>query len=121
MGLSVVKVPGLPEGGHLDALDSCVSGSSFPRSLRGLLRLGEALVVGRSKMGGFLIRRLLPAAIVVPVVLGWLRLEGQRAGLYGTGVGVLLTTTANVLIISALILWSARLFDRLEARRQQAE
>ncbi len=78
-------------------------------------------MVGRSRMGGFLIRRLLPAAIIVPVVLGWLRLEGQRAGLYGTGVGVLLTTTANVLIISALILWSARLLDRLEARRQQAE
>ena len=78
-------------------------------------------MVGRSDIGGFLIRRLLPAAIIVPVVLGWLRLEGQRAGLYGTGVGVLLTTTANVLIISALILWSARLLDRLEARRQQAE
>ena len=72
-------------------------------------------------MGRFLTRRLLPAAIIVPVLLAWLRLEGQRAGLYGTGVGVLLTTTANVLIVSALILWSARLFDRLEARRQQAE
>ena len=68
-----------------------------------------------------MIRRLLPAAVIVPVVLGWLRLEGQRAGLYGTGVGVLLTTTANVLIISALVLWSARLLDRLEARRRQAE
>ena len=64
-------------------------------------------MVIKSKAGGFLIRRLLPAAIIVPIVLGWLRLEGQRAGLYGTGIGVLLTTTANVLIISALILWSA--------------
>ena len=72
-------------------------------------------------MGRFLTRRLLPAAIIVPVLLAWLRLERQRAGLNGTGVGVLLTTTANVLIVSALILWSARLFDRLEAQRQQAE
>ena len=72
-------------------------------------------------MGGFLIRRLLPAAVVVPVVLGWLRLVGERAGLYGTGVGVLMMTTANVLIISALILWSARLLDRLESRRRRAE
>ncbi len=77
--------------------------------------------MGENKAGGFLIRRLLPAAVIVPVVLGWLRLEGQRAGLYGTGVGVLLTTTANVLIISVLILWSARLLDRLEARRRRAE
>ena len=78
-------------------------------------------MVGRSKMGGFLIRRLLPAAIIVPVVLGWLRLEGQRIGFYGTGVGVLLMTAANILILSALILWSARLLDRVEARRQRAE
>src|SRR4028118_1287664 len=78
-------------------------------------------LAGKSEMGRFLIRRLLPAAIIVPVVLGWLRLEGQRAGLYGTGVGVLLMTAANVLILSALILWSARLLDRLEARRRRAE
>jgi len=78
-------------------------------------------LAGRSEMGRFLIRRLLPAAIIVPVVLGWLRLEGQRAGLYGTGIGVLLMTAANVLILSALILWSARLLDRLEARRRRAE
>jgi hypothetical protein len=78
-------------------------------------------LVGRSKIGGFLIRRLLPAAVIVPVVLGWLRLEGQGAGPYGTGVGVLLTTTANVLIISALLLWSARLLDRLETRRNFAD
>ena len=78
-------------------------------------------MVGRSEAGRFLIHRLLPAAVVVPVVLGWLRLEGQRAGLYGTGIGVLLMTTANVLILSALILWSARLLDRVEARRRRAE
>jgi two-component system sensor histidine kinase/response regulator len=78
-------------------------------------------LAGRGEIGGFLVRRLLPAAIIVPVVLGWLRLEGQRAGLYGTAVGVVLTTTANVLIISALILWSARLLDRLEGERKQAE
>ena len=78
-------------------------------------------MVDEGRMGGFLVRRLLPAAILVPVVLGWLRLEGERAGLYGTGVGVLLTTSANVLIISALVLWSARLLDRLEAKRRRAE
>src|SRR4028119_1824664 len=87
--------------------------------LSSLAEEGVRNLAGRSEMGGFLIRRLLPAAIVVPVVLGWLRLEGQRAGLYGTGIGVLLTTTANILIISALILWSARLLDRLEARRRR--
>jgi two-component system, sensor histidine kinase and response regulator len=72
-------------------------------------------------VGAFLIRRLLPAAIIVPVVLGWMRLEGERAGLYGTGFGVVLNTTANVIVITALVLWSARWLDRMEAKRKQAE
>ena len=72
-------------------------------------------------MGDFLFRRLLPAAIVVPIVIGWLRFEGERAGLYGAGFGVVLTTTANVIIITALILWSARWLNRMEAERKQAE
>ena len=61
-------------------------------------------MIGRSSLSRFLVRRLLPAAIVVPIVLGWLRLEGQRAGLYGTDFGVVMMTAANVLISSALVL-----------------
>jgi diguanylate cyclase (GGDEF)-like protein/PAS domain S-box-containing protein len=72
-------------------------------------------------MGRFLVRHLLPAVIVVPIVLGWLRLEGERAGLYGTGFGVVLMTAANVLISSALVLGSARMLDRLEDKRRQVE
>jgi diguanylate cyclase (GGDEF)-like protein/PAS domain S-box-containing protein len=72
-------------------------------------------------MGHSLVRYLLPAVIVVPAVLGWLRLEAERAGLYGTEVGVALMTAANVLIGSTLVLLSARLLDRLEDKRRQAE
>ena len=77
------------------------------------------LSADKSSIGSFLIRRLLPAAIIVSVVLGWLRLEGEWAGLYGTTVGTILFTAVNVLIISALVLWSARLLDRLEDKRRQ--
>jgi two-component system sensor histidine kinase/response regulator len=72
-------------------------------------------------MGDFLVRRLLPAAVILPIVLAWLRFEGERAGFYGTGFGVVLTTTVNVIIIAALILWSARWLNRMEAKRKQAE
>jgi NtrC-family two-component system sensor histidine kinase KinB len=78
-------------------------------------------LIDRSSMGRFLVRRLLPAVIIMPAVLAWLRLEGQWAGLYGTTVGTVLFTLANVLIISALILWSARLLDQIEARRRQTD
>jgi diguanylate cyclase (GGDEF)-like protein/PAS domain S-box-containing protein len=76
---------------------------------------------GRSSIGRFLVWRLLPAVIVVPIVLGWLRLEGERAGLYGTEFGVALMTAVNVLISSALVLWSARLLNRSEGKWRQAE
>ena len=78
-------------------------------------------MIGRSTMGGFLVRRLLPAAVVVPIVLGVLRLLGERAGLYGMTVGVAIMIAANVLIVSALILWSARVFDRLEDRNRLSD
>ncbi len=33
-----------------------------------------------NSVGGQLTRRLLPATILVPLVIGWLRLKGQQAG-----------------------------------------
>jgi two-component system, sensor histidine kinase and response regulator len=78
-------------------------------------------LIGRSAMGGFLIRRLLPAAVIVPIVLGLLRLEGERLGLFGMTFGVGIMITANVLIVSALILWSARLLDRMDDQNIQAD
>jgi two-component system, sensor histidine kinase and response regulator len=63
-------------------------------------------LIGRRTTGGFLVRRLLPDVVVVPIVLGLLRLEGERAGLYGMTVWVALMT---------------RWFDRLEEKNRQAE
>jgi PAS domain-containing protein len=71
-------------------------------------------------MGHSLVRHILPAVVVVSIVLGWLRLEAERAGLYGTEFGVVLMIAANVLISSTLVLWSARLLNRLEGERRQA-
>ena len=79
------------------------------------------ILLGKNSTSRLLVRRLLPAAILVPIVLGLLRLEGEWVGLYRTTVGTILFTAANVLIIAALILWSARLFDSLEDRRRQAQ
>src|SRR2546428_7441134 len=45
---------------------------------------GFAALVAGPTPGGVLTRRLLPAIIVVPLLLGWLRLAGQGAGVYDT-------------------------------------
>jgi signal transduction histidine kinase/CheY-like chemotaxis protein len=86
------------------------------RPERGLM----AIVTSRN-LGGVVARRLLPAAILVPLVLGWFRLRGQQSGLYGTEVGVSLNTVATMFIVAALVWWSARLLYRIDGERRVAE
>ena len=71
--------------------------------------------------GGTATRRLLPVVIVVPVLLGWLRLKGQRAGLYDTATGTLLFTCSVVVSLAVLVWWSGRSFSRADEERRRAE
>src|SRR5690606_9229952 len=50
-----------------------------------LLRPGHGLgaLWAAPGVAGFAVRRLLPAAVLVPVAAGWLALLGRRAALYG--------------------------------------
>ena len=79
-----------------------------------------ALVFGRGA-GALMIRRVLPAAIVVPLVLGWLRLEGERAGLYDPAGGVAGMVAATTLILALLVWRCAVELDRADAARGAAE
>ncbi len=81
---------------------------------------GLMAVVTSRNLGGFVVRRLLPAAILVPLVLGWLRLKGQQVGLYGTELGVSLITVANMVVLAALVWWCARLLYRIDGERRRA-
>jgi len=71
--------------------------------------------------GGYLARRLLPAAILLPAFLGALRLWGEDAGIYGRETGPLLFVLATTLLISALVAWTARALDRTDRRHREAE
>lgn len=68
--------------------------------------------------GGRVTRRLLPAAVLVPAFIGWVRLEGQRAGLYGSGFGLVLFATVNIVILIAVILLTTGDLDRIDDERQ---
>jgi len=71
--------------------------------------------------GGAMARRLLPPALGLPLALGWLRLEGERAGLYPTAFGTGTYAVANVMIFVAAILWYAATLTRSDAERRRAE
>ncbi len=93
-----------------------VVGLLCARSDRGLMA-----VVASDGAVGVMTRRLLPAAILIPAVLGWLRLEGERAGLYDTELGVALFVVANMVFFAALVGWNAHLLYRTDTERQRTE
>jgi len=66
-------------------------------------------------------RRLLLAALTIPVAVAWLRLEGERVGLYDTAFGVALTTLATVALFLAVIVWVTSALRASEARRTVSE
>ncbi len=71
--------------------------------------------------GGLMARRVLPLAILLPMIVGWLRLQGQNAGWYETEAGLALFAAANVVIFSIVIWLAARTLNRVDADRRGAD
>jgi signal transduction histidine kinase/DNA-binding response OmpR family regulator len=82
---------------------------------------GLMLVVMSDEAGGVLARRLLPAAIVIPAGLGWLRLVAERAGFVGTGVGLAIAVVLTILLFAILIWITSRTLNRAERARKAGE
>ena len=61
-------------------------------------KTGFMATVTSKHLGGVLARRLLPAAALVPITIGWLRWQGQLRGYYDTAFGLALFTSVNVAI-----------------------
>ncbi len=69
--------------------------------------------------GGVMARRILPPLIILPFVVGWLRLQGQALGWYGTGFGLALFATANIFILTILLWAAARKVNHMDRERER--
>jgi signal transduction histidine kinase len=78
---------------------------------------GPISTVTSRNLGGSIARRILPAVLTLPFFIGWLRLEGQHAGLYGTEFGLAISTISNVLIFAALVWLGSRSLNKADAER----
>jgi two-component system, sensor histidine kinase and response regulator len=78
---------------------------------------GVAALLMDEGAAGVLTRRLLPAALLTPVVLGIARLAGESAGIYESEFGVSLFAVASILIYVVLVLWSARVLRDTDKER----
>jgi PAS domain S-box-containing protein len=78
-------------------------------------------ILGRGGPGSILARRLIPLALLLLPVLGWLRLEGGRLGLYGYEFGTALLVVITAAIVSGVVWHTSRVLDRMDAARVTAE
>ena len=68
---------------------------------------------------GTVARRLVPSAVFVPFLLGWLRLVGEKNGWYDTPFGVSLYVVATVAIFLWLVSWAAHLAFESDRVREE--
>lgn len=78
-------------------------------------------VVTSSTAGGMMARRLLPLALTLPFLIGWLYVWGTRQGLYSADFGIALVVLLNVVVFAALIWRTAEILRRSEHQRFEAE
>jgi len=71
-------------------------------------------------LSGRVARRLIPPALVVPLVLGWLGLQGQHLGWYGTEFGIAILVVSTILVLGLLIWWSVNSLADLEAAQARS-
>ncbi|MCC5603031.1 PAS domain S-box protein [Nostoc favosum] len=102
---------------HTALLFSLLSiGILWARAEQGLMK-----VVTSDSYGGLLARRLLIAAIAVPSILGWVIVEGQRAGQYDPAFAVSVFAIVLIVIFTILIWQSARVIEGLSHQRDLAQ
>ncbi len=91
-------------------------GSLWARPQRGLVA-----VVTADHPGGVLARRLLPAAVVIPLLLGWLRLVNDRRGLLPPELGLAIAVVLTILLFTVLIWATSRFLNRVDEERKAGE
>ncbi len=82
--------------------------------------VGIMIVVTSQSSGGFMARRLMLAAVVVPLALGWLIVGGETWGWYGGQFSDVIFATAYIAIAVALVWRIARSLNQMDAERKSA-
>lgn len=82
---------------------------------------GLMTIVTSDTMSGMMIRRLMPAAIGLPILLGALILFGERVEHYDFNFGMALLVVSMIAVFCLLITLSARSIYQVDLKRQQME
>jgi signal transduction histidine kinase/ActR/RegA family two-component response regulator len=83
--------------------------------------MGLMAVFSGAGAGGVLARRLLVPAIVLPLTLGYVRVLGQNANLYDTGLGTAMFAITITTLFVLLVWRTAVQLNAVDAERERAE
>ena len=81
-------------------------------------------IITRETAGAVMARHLLPAAIFLPFLLGWLAIKSQSMnafGPYDVPFGLALFVVSSIVIFGTLIWWNSKLLDGIDLKRRFAE
>ena len=84
-------------------------------------RTGFMAVIASPTTGGHVARRILPSVILIPSIIGWLRLFGERRQWYGTETGVALMVAMSIAFCVVVVLLTAASLNRLDSDRSRAQ
>jgi len=102
---------------HTAALFLLLSiGVIFASGNRGFMR-----IMCSDLSAGIMLRKLLPFALILPPLFGWLKLAGEGAGIVSNELGVSLVAFLNAAVFCILVMMSARTLLRTEEKRMKAE
>jgi PAS domain S-box-containing protein len=79
------------------------------------------VLVAGGYSGSLFIRFLIPGLIVLVILTGWLRLNGESRGYFSTELGVALFSLINIAIATTLIFMASMRLYTTEQRRRRAE
>ncbi len=107
------------------------TGIAWPTALA-LLLLGLGLLCARpaeglmaqvtaDDPGGISLRRLLPAFVLLPLLLGWLRLAGERAGVFDAATGTGIMMLVFIITFAALAYHAGRRASRSASALRESE
>ena len=82
---------------------------------------GFVSMIVSNHAGGVLARRMLPAAVVVPTILGWLTLWGERNGLFNQELGVAIAVAVTIFVFAAFLAVTSIALSRADRVRKISE
>lgn len=69
---------------------------------------GLVALLRRDDPGGLLARHMLVPIVAIPLLLGWLRIVGERGGVFDPALGTSVRTLAEIALFLAFLWWTAR-------------